>query len=294
MNAGINPPITIQPGGGLGNQLFVFGTGLSLARHLYSSLRVNCAWFTSQNHRVLELDLLEPDPSIIFCNSPLPFSARITSKVRRSLFGSDGVYRESGPFQFSPAIWNVTPGTTLSGSFQSWKYLDPIATEIRSKVLTAGSPSHWFTLTAEKLSRGGAWTSVHVRRGDYLNSGTKEFHGLVERSYYEKATNITASLEGHRNFVVFSDDVTVAKEIFAGILGHIVFIESPPEIPVLETLRLMAQASACVIANSSFSWWGAWLTDHPGKTVIAPRPWLDNPSTYERDLLPSHWVTIGR
>lgn len=286
--------ITILPLGGLGNQLFIFGAGLALARHLDAALRVNCAWFSSQDLRVLELDLLEPDPSIIFYDSPTSFSAGVASKVRRKLFGSAGVYREPASFQFSPDFWNVTPGSALGGYFQSWKYLEPIATEIRSRVLTAGTPSQWFTSTEEKLNRLGTWTSIHVRRGDYLNPGTKEFHGLAECSYYEQATRIMASLEGHRNFVVFSDDVIAAKKLFAGILGTITFIESPPETPALETLQLMAQASGCVIANSSFSWWGAWLTDHPGKTVIAPRPWLDNPSTYERDLFPSHWLTIGR
>lgn len=280
--------------GGLGNQLFIFGAGLALARHVDASLRVNCAWFSSQDLRVLELDDLEPDSSIIFFNTPATPFARVASKVRRTLLGSDGVYRESASFQFSPDFWNVKPGSTLGGYFQSWKYLEPIADEIRYKILSAGTSSQWFTSTAEELSSLGAWTSIHVRRGDYLNSGTREFHGLAERSYYEQATKMTSSLEGHRNFVVFSDDVTAAKELFAGILGNITFIDSPPATPALETLQLMAQASACVIANSSYSWWGAWLTDHPGKTVIAPRPWLDSPSTYERDLLPSHWLTVGR
>lgn len=280
--------------GGLGNQLFIYGAGLALARHVDATLRVNCSWFSSQDLRVLELDVLEPEPSIIFYGSPATFFARFTAKARRTLFGSDGFYRESASFQFSPDFWNVTPGSTLSGYFQSWKYLDPIATEIRHKVLSAGNPSQWFTSTAEKLSLLGAWTSIHVRRGDYLNPGTKEIHGLAERSYYEQATKITASLEGHRNFVVFSDDVKAAKELLDGISGTITFIESPPEIPALENLQLMARASACVIANSSFSWWGAWLTDQPGKTVIAPRPWFDNQVIYERDLLPSHWLTIGR
>lgn len=294
MNTGITAPITVVPMGGLGNQLFIYGAGLALARHVDAPLRVNCAWFSSQNLRALELDMLEPDPSIIFYESPISFSARVASKVRRELFGSDGVYREPASFQFSPDFWHITPGSTLSGYFQSWKYLNPIATEIRSRVLITSTPSRWFTSMEEKLSSLGAWTSIHVRRGDYLNPGTREIHGLVERSYYEQATRMTATLEGHRNFVVFSDDATAAKELFAGICGTVTFIESPPETPALETLQLMAQASASVIANSSFSWWGAWLTDHPGKTVIAPRPWFDDQAIHERDLLPSHWLTIGR
>jgi len=294
MKTGATAPITILPMGGLGNQLFIYGAGLALARHLDAPLRVNCEWFSHQDLRVLELDLLEPDPSIIFYVPPTTFPARVISKVRRTLLASYGVYRESAWAQFSPDFWDVTPGSTLGGYFQSWKYLEPISTELRSKVLSAGTPSHWFTSTAEKLSRLGSWTSIHVRRGDYTYPGTREFFGLAERSYYEQATKMMASLEGHRNFVVFSDDVTAAKEIFDGICGSITFIDSPPAVPTLETLQLMAQASACVIANSSFSWWAAWLTDHPGKTVIAPRPWLDNSARCERDLLPSHWITIGR
>lgn len=280
--------------GGLGNQLFIYGAGLALARHLHSPLRVNCSWFSYQNLRTLELDLLGPDPDIDFYSARASVYSRGVSRARRILFDSDGIFREPASFLFTTDFWKVKPGTTLNGFFQSWKYLEPSASEIRLKVLTPSEPSEWFMSTLKHLGDLGNWTSIHVRRGDYLTPVNSQYHGIVERSYYEKATRMIQSLEGHNNFVIFSDDLPAARHLVDEIPGHFTFIKPPPSSPAIETMRLMALAHSSVIANSSYSWWGAWLTDHQYKTVIAPRPWFDNPTTHARDLLPPHWVTIGR
>lgn len=286
-------PITAHLMGGLGNQLFTFGAGKALARSLNCDVCFDVSWFDSQTLRQFELGFLDADLRLVHSpvKHPLAFQ-RLIRRFREPTKQSH-VFREKS-FAYDPNFWNVVPGMSIHGYFQSWKYLDPLAAEIRYMVLNSTADSDWFRSEQQKLKALGSWTSVHVRRGDYTNPGTHEFHGLVRRNYYEKAVRVVDDLLGQQPLVVFSDDEDSARKELEGLHPNIHFVETPNDVAPHESLRLMALAPTSIIANSSFSWWGAWLSDHPKKVVVAPRTWFNNQATNERDLFPPHWIALGR
>lgn len=274
--------ILVRPIGGLGNQLFIYGIGLALSRINECELHIDPSWFESQNLRHFELNSLAFEGHLSFAKVNSRFSRKSRSEFREKSFAFDG------------DIWRVKSGTSLSGYFQSWKYLDKCAAHLRHQIYSVVDPSPWFLEQRFLLQELGEWTSVHVRRGDYQNDGNMQFHGLLDLNYYDRALSLTRQRVGERPVVLFSDDLAQASKIMNDLAIDVRPLVPPPNTRPLEVMILMSLATSAVIANSSFSWWGAWLGDRTSKSVVAPRPWFNNPHMQDRDLFPAHWITVGR
>ncbi len=149
----------------------------------------------------------------------------------------------------------------------------------------------------------GESVSVHVRRGDYMAKGYASFFGTVEPSYYTKAIqNIVAQVEQPR-FFVFSDQVSWCKANL-NLPGNTVFVEHNTGEDSYKDLILMSKCRHNIMANSSFSWWGAWLNQNPNKRVMAPKQWFrqDYYDGHEpvypvrqyntNDLIPEGWIRV--
>lgn len=204
-----------------------------------------------------------------------------------------GTYREP-TFAFQATDFRAS--TQLVGYFQSERYFAHSAAEIRA--LFAVRP--WIAEECAELCGSlfdSSTCSIHVRRGDYVNH--PQFVDLAATEYYENALQVFPA--GTR-FVFFSDDIDWCRERFRG--QQFVFVRSNHEVV---DLQLMSSCSAHIIANSSFSWWGAWLGG-PGKTVIAPRQWFRGAAADKnvafvpgpphsgyhdpRDLTPAGWQLV--
>ncbi len=120
--------------------------------------------------------------------------------------------------------------------------------------------------------------SIHVRRGDYVNNPF--YVDLCETDYYEKAIALFPS----SSFLVFSDDIEWCKGRFKG--GEFEFFHGTE----IEDLNMMASCKHNIIANSSFSWWGAYLNPNPGKTIIAPEKWYADGQ--KRTSCPQGWILL--
>jgi Glycosyl transferase family 11 len=138
--------------------------------------------------------------------------------------------------------------------------------------------------------------SVHVRRGDYLKPGTAEVHGILGEPYYRNALGRLDDAIGHdAELFVFSDDPAAAEQVLSFVpRSRLVHVRGDPARP-WEDMALMSHCRHHVTANSSFSWWGAWLNRAPDKIVIAPQAWftpnqLMTMST--TDLYPSGWLPV--
>lgn len=132
--------------------------------------------------------------------------------------------------------------------------------------------------------------SIHVRRGDYLKYPTR--HPVVSWYYINQAINTIIWKHNILNFKVFSDDIEWCKanlKFYGNI--HLYFIEKGEEI---NDLKLMAECEHNIIANSTFSWWGAWLNPNKNKTVIAPNIWFGEENSHLSiiNLIPETWITI--
>ena len=178
----------------------------------------------------------------------------------------------------------------VNNFYQSEKYFKDINGIIR-KEFTLKNP---LTLRAQEVSKEISNTkksvSLHIRRGDYISDKkTNTYHGTCDTTYYKKAIDyIHQNLESP-TFFIFSDDIRWVKENLK--LENAVYV-SNPKIKDYEELILMSMCSHNIIANSSFSWWGAWLNQNPNKIVIGPKQWLTHKTADELDILPAEWIQI--
>lgn len=179
-------------------------------------------------------------------------------------------YREPD-IRFSPEIFDIPDNCDVHGYFQSEKYFQHCATELRRALRFRRDVTYAARAAAVQVM-GLRWpgsrptVSMHVRRGDYV--ALPDHHPLCGEEYYHAALETIESQVGPARVVVFSDDIDWCRGAFTG--RRFRFSEGNDE---ATDLALMASCDHHVIANSSFSWWGAWLNPSAKKLVIAPRLW---------------------
>jgi hypothetical protein len=289
--------IIIEPLGGLGNQLFIYALGLRLAQENRVDLVCDTWNFHNYSWHEYELDTIPNSISETYSSrSRELFGHKSRSLIRKSQalhllprrFGR--LILESGS-AFDPAILNSSSRSRLNGYFQSLKYFAPVADQVRAQVRHPLSPSEWMNRTRQNLRSLGKWTAVHVRRGNYTSL---PIMGLAQEDYYVRAIDLMDRTIGPRPLVFFSDSPEVLPNISECFSDRVQIIETPRDVRAIDTLQLMSDASSFVIANSTFSWWAAFLAGQEECMVVAPRPWLDDPAFNDRDLLLPNWVTVGR
>ncbi len=134
--------------------------------------------------------------------------------------------------------------------------------------------------------------SIHIRRGDYVtNTSANDFHGLCSLEYYSAGIEYVLSRVPDATLDVFSDDIEWAR-LNIRIPAPTIFIDHNQGRSSWEDMRLMSRCQHHIIANSSFSWWGAWLNPSPDKIVIAPSKWFADSSILTDDIVPSTWIRI--
>jgi hypothetical protein len=143
------------------------------------------------------------------------------------------------------------------------------------------------------MARESESVMLHVRRGDYVSDArTLRIHGVCSPAYYRAAVTRMREHCANPRFFVFSNDMTWARDNID--LGpEAFFVEGNSRMPEVD-VHLMAQCQHHIIANSSFSWWGAWLGSHGQQRVIAPAPWFDAPHMRADDLLPPFWEVLTK
>jgi len=179
----------------------------------------------------------------------------------------------------------------MYGYFQSEKYFADCANIIFEDFLISDPPRAEAQTILDRIKASDA-ICMHVRRGDYITDPTASaFHGLCSMDYYHRGLQDIANNLTRPECFVFSDDpVWVRDNLKLKVPTTIVDIHGPDE--AHEDLRLMAACHSYVIANSSMSWWGAWLGRRAGKRVVAPRQWFQARSRDASDLIPDDWVRL--
>jgi Glycosyl transferase family 11 len=196
-------------------------------------------------------------------------------------------------FNYDDRILGVGSGSTVLGWFQSWKYFPDVADEIRWRVLAISKPSQWYLSMKKRIRPGTGSVVLNVRRGDYLTGRNYKHFGIASASYYQRALELIQRLGLDGPIYVASDSIDVAMKELASI-DHLLPLVPPPDVNPLEVLLLLSRSDAFVAANSTFSWWAAFLGEKPEQIVIAPRPWFSSSGIDTRDLLPPNWLTLDR
>ncbi len=301
--------ILVKLTGGLGNQMFQYAAGRHLALLNEAELLLDVSEFKTYKLREFSLQHFHLKGRIcekwemqyfkrpaalrtrlerMLCvwRSPsalsqTPPSASLVQRVREAGFAYDATLLEKrGSFY-------------LDGYWQSPRYFSAIEKEIRADFQISTPPSAANEAMAAKILASNS-ASLHVRRGDYQhNANTKSIHGACSPGYYNKAARTLSSKESDVVFFVFSDEIEWARSNLH-FPGEKEFVDLNDSAHNYEDLRLMSLCNHHIIANSTFSWWGAWLGSPDGVTV-APSRWMNDASRgpSSQELLPAHWIQIS-
>jgi len=179
----------------------------------------------------------------------------------------------------------------LDGYWQSEKYFCDFRLAIQNEIKLKNEESECYKNILSEIGSIQSPISLHIRRGDYEHDPIiKKILSCCTMSYYDQAIKfVTRDLTGVK-FFIFSDDINWVKENFK--INFPVFYVTGNNITNYEEMILMSKCKHNIIANSSFSWWGAWLNENPGKIVVAPKKWFNNPKADQKDIIPESWIKI--
>ncbi len=286
-----NSPIIVEMIGGLGNQMFQYAFGRALAERLGRPLLLDIEGFANYPLRRFQLPRFGA-PCEVAAGSLAKRLRLQRSRLGRFLpntFKIQEIREKTHAYQEVEPILQSRPAY-LSGYWQTERYFFHRRQGVLEDFTLRAAPSG---VNAELLRQiqGSQAISLHVRRGDYVsNPTTTAYHGVCGVDYYgEAAKRIMQGLASPR-FFVFSDDIAWAKENLR-LNAPCTYIGHNGDEP-WEDLRLMSACKRFVIANSSFSWWGAWLSEEKAKRVIAPMRWFATTEKDTRDQVPETWERL--
>lgn len=274
--------------GGLGNQLFQYAFGRSIEEECGATVFFDSSSVSQKNGRQYMLDRFNTKVRMV------SETARHTLRERfLQMFIEERKIRENDMAYTPSLLARIKKGGSfyLEGYWQTEKYF----TNIREELLNEITLRRPLSEMAERIERdiiSSASVGIHVRRGDYVtNQGAAGVHGTCGPLYYGAAiASITGKLP-NPHFFVFSDDIAWVKENLPLDPAMATYV-SGAGISDEEELMLMSRCQHTIIANSSFSWWGAWLNRNEKKIVIAPKEWFRDPSKNAPDLIPPSWIQI--
>jgi hypothetical protein len=201
------------------------------------------------------------------------------------------LFKETKEFCFDPNFFDCPDGSYIRGFWQTEKYFQSISEIIRQEFAFRFSPDEKNYELLNIIKNTNA-VSIHIRRGDYVSVvKTNQLHGLCDLSYYINSVNIISNKYPNVHFFIFSDDIPWARANLV-LDSPCTYVDINSENNSHEDLRLMTYCKHNIIANSSFSWWGAWLNKNPKKIVIAPKKWMTNVSVESIELIPDTWIKI--
>lgn len=276
------PAVTSYLMGGCGNQIFQYATGLALARRLGVDLKLDISWFetaTPKTPRMYSLGLFKG----------------VEARLVHRLLGQ--IIREE-EFPYNPALFeNARRKCSLVGYWQCEKYFFGLRDELQERLLPREPlPARSMATEQAILDAGERSVLVHVRRTDSVGN---PYHVLLPMEYYREAAALIAAKVPDPVFFIFSDDpewceasfklpypTTIVEDFNRTVENHLGREDAD--------LYLMRLCGHAIMANSSYSWWGAWLgADIKDGIVIAPKSWFGPAATYDpRDIVPGRWIRL--
>ena len=285
---------------GLGNQLFQYAAGRSLARQFGAPLRI----VHEITHDLAPGGFLRPvmlqkytitapvgpvnrfDRLILSSNPRHQLASRLLRKGARVQ-----IIREASDaflFHYGFPVLKGTRRVYLLGYWQAHSIAASVDAELREEFKLRERPGERSRQTAEQIAAAPMPVSIHIRRGDYLTVFGE--HAVLSNDYYEAAMARMRTQFPNCSFFIFTDDVAHAREWAADRLGCVI-VDHNDVSTAHEDLWLMSRCRHHIIANSTFSWWGAWLNPRTDKCVIAPSQWLGF-KTAETHIASPDWTLI--
>jgi len=270
--------------GGLGNQMFQYAAAKCLAAKRGAPLKLDVSLYgTSQEG-------LTPRRFELGCFA-LDYDIASEQDISLARNGRGFKYIREGAPGFERAFFKFPDNAYLDGYCQSERYFKNIEKVIREDFIFRGSQRGVNKELAEKILSAGS-VSVHIRRTDYVSDPKiNVHHGICGLEYYLAAVSEIGSKVKDPYFFVFADDIDWAKQNFK-VKHQVEYIAHNRDENSFEDMRLMSQCRHNIIANSTFSWWGAWLNVNPGKIVVAPKKWFRDGETGKNEIVPKEWIKL--
>lgn len=296
--------VTVFLRGGLGNQMFQYALGLHLTKKNNAKLVLDTVLLNDRfprkefAYRTYGLGVFKLDPEFTLLSRmsavlPIPgfwLGLDLIFMQLRDKPGLRKIIKEKNEHAFDSAVLEAKGNVVLWGRWQTEKYFEDIADEVRKAFQLRDELYGEAALIADEIRRTNS-VSIHVRRGDYAAfKSVEQLHGKTDLSYYGRAAADIVARISNPHFFVFSDDIAWCRKNLK---------IRPPATFVAQTaagphgafhLKLMSFCKHNIITNSTFSWWAAWLNENPRKIVIAPRRWYAD-NTNQGDIIPERWIT---
>lgn len=284
--------IIIKIMGGLGNQMFQYAYAKALHVKGYD-VKLDHSFIQKQpvhngfglKHYRIDLDTASNDNLKNFYSNGFLYKFLNRFNFARSH------YLKEKTLPFSPALATPKENVYVEGYFQTERYFESIRTVLLEQFQPAEPFSAYIQTIKNSIENMPFTISLHVRRGDYLNAAALSYHGLCTLQYYQKAMQYFKSNYQNITYVVFSDDIAWVQENMS--IDNAIYIRDEGQGPH-EDIYLMSLCQHNIIANSSFSWWGAWLNQNPNKIVIAPKQWFADAKMQAQsdDIVPKCWIRL--
>lgn len=290
------PAVRVELRGGLGNQLFQAAAAYALSQRLGGALQFELFNFRDSGLRGYALAPYPHRAKTFKSQRSLAFRLqRKASKLLKadSLQGAPdwrGAVFEERSYRYDARITVVRGPVYLRGYFQSWRYFDDHAAALKDIFDPARAASEAALRFAGEM--GPHAIAVHVRAGDFLNAREANLtHGTLTSEYYDEAFEIMRTAKPDAKVFCFSDSPDHARQV----LRHHSGVHFVQGFSMHDDMYLMSRAAAIVIANSTFSYWSAWLSRSAEPIVVAPKAWL-TPEALARidtqDLYPPDWIIV--
>lgn len=292
--------ILIKLQGGLGNQMFQFAFAAILAKKnktkvfIEDSIYNNVEKKEGYTPRRFELSIFNnqyrfANKSDILLFDNLSLVNRIKRKVKLNY---PKKFTET-EFEYCSKVDLLKAPVYLKGYFQSFKYFQGYEDYIRNLFVFPIDKFSQENLDLISILKNQNTIAIHIRRGDYVtDKHTNHFHGVCSLDYYTKGILETTSKIDNPTLVFFSDDSDWVKQNFDSLAFNKIFINHNIGKNSWIDMYLMSICSHNIIANSSFSWWAAWLNNNSSKIVVAPKKWFQAKEVDVNSIIPEEWITI--
>lgn len=284
--------LIVKMQGGLGNQLFQYAFAKGLEHRTGKSVFFDTSEYDLNSFRKFQLDAFCTEYKAaprrdVYAIKSKGFFLRTLGKAFPYFLKSQ-VFREKSPV-YDPSCFEIKGNVYYDGYWQSEKYFQQVKHILFRELKLKHSPSKRFIDLKNEIERQNGTVSLHFRRGDYVSDpNTNLFHGVCGLDYYERSIRFISSKVSISRLYVFSDELDWVKENFKSEIP-ITFVGE--EISDVESLLLMSFCQHQVVANSSFSWWGGWLSQNDG-IKIAPLKWFSTKEKESSDIVPDSWVVL--
>ena len=292
--------IVVKLLGGLGNQMFQYAIGRVLSLKLNTDLKFDHDFFQGKDDEIstkrsFELHVFNIDfkKATDYDIKLFTGKSRLQKKIEHEVpfFKKYHLVIEKS-HEFNATILDTKNNSYLNGYWQSEKYFKSIRSILLKDFILKNPINTVNALNVLKCQNKNS-VSIHIRRGDYVsNSSNLLYHGICSLQYYYDAIHyLKGKINEDIKLFVFTDDMVWVNENFKPEYNFEI-INDNKGIDSFYDMYLMSICHHNIIANSSFSWWGAWLNTHPNKIVIAPKNWFETKDINSEDVIPENWVKL--